>query len=114
MALAEEALHDYLVVIQPRKVNCDDVLRAVASYYHVTEEDLKGTKRNREVSVPRQIAMYLCREMTDCSMARIGDALGGKDHTTVLHGCDKIAEQLKSDESLSSVVDDLLHRLKNK
>ena len=64
--------------------------------------------------MPRQIAMYLCRELTDCSMSRIGDAMGGRDHTTILHGCDKVAEDLRTSESLSSLMDDIRHRLQNK
>ena len=88
-------------------------MRVVSSYYNVTVEDLKGPRRNREITVPRQIAMYLCREMTDCSMSRIGDAMGGRDHTTVLHGCDKVAEDLRTSESLGALMDDIRHRLQN-
>ena len=95
-------------------MTCDDVLRVVSSYYNVTPEDLKGPRRNREVSVPRQIAMYLCREMTACSMSRIGDAIGKRDHTTVLHGCDKVAEDLRTSPSLAGLVDDIRHSLQNK
>ena len=111
--LTEEALHEVFAKHEPHNITCEDVLRVVASYYNVTPEDLKGPRRNREVTVPRQIAMYLCREMTDCSMSRIGSAMGGRDHTTILHGCDKVTEDLRTSESLASLMDDIRHRLQN-
>lgn len=113
-ALAEDALREVFASHEPHNVTCEDVLRVVSSYYNVTPEDLKGPRRNREITVPRQISMYLCRELTDCSMSRIGDAMGGRDHTTVLHGCDKVAEDLRTSESLGALMDDLRHALQNK
>ena len=111
---AEDALREVFASHEPHNVTCEDVLRVVSSYYNVTPEDLKGPRRNREITVPRQIAMYLCRELTDCSMSRIGDTMGGRDHTTVLHGCDKVAEDLRTSESLGALMDDLRHALQNK
>ncbi len=113
-ALAEEALREVFASHEPRSITCEDVMRVVASYYNVTPEDLKGPRRNREITIPRQITMYLCREMTDCSMSRIGDALGGRDHTTILHGCDKVAEDVRTSPTLASLLDDIRHRLQNK
>ncbi|MBQ7455789.1 MAG: chromosomal replication initiator protein DnaA [Clostridia bacterium] len=113
LSLAEEALHEVFAQHEPRTVTCEDVMGMVASFYSVTVDDLKGPRRTREITVPRQIAMYLCREMTDSSMSRIGDVMGGRDHTTVLHGCDKVAEDLRTSESLSALVDDIRHRLQN-
>lgn len=112
-SLAEEALREVFATHEPKSLTCEDIIRAVAAYYNLTPDDLKGTRRNREITIPRQIAMYLCRELTDCSMSRIGDAMGGRDHTTVLHGCDKISEDLRTSESLSVLVDDIRHSLKN-
>ena len=113
-ALAEDALREVFASHEPRNITCEDVMRVVSSYYNVTPEDLKGPRRNREITVPRQIAMYLCRELTDNSMSRIGDAMGGRDHTTVLHGCDKVAEDLRTSERLGALIDDIRHRLQNK
>ena len=112
--LAEEALHEVFAQHEPRNITCEDVMNVVASFYNITTDDLKGPRRNREVTIPRQIAMYLCRELTDCSMSRIGDVMGGRDHTTVLHGCDKVAEDLRTSETLSSFVDDIRHRLQSR
>jgi chromosomal replication initiator protein len=68
----------------------DIILKTIAESYHVSVEDLKGTSRRREISVARQIGMYLMRQHTDLSLPRIGEAFGGKDHTTVMYSCDKI------------------------
>ena len=112
--LAEEALREVFASHEPKNITCEDIIRVVASYYNISPEDIKGTRRNREITVPRQIAMYLCREMTDCSMSRIGDAMGGRDHTTILHGCDKISEDLRNSESLATLLDDIRHSLQNR
>ncbi len=66
----------------------------------LTEEELMGRSRRRAVSVPRQLTMFLIREETDASLPRIGQLLGGRDHTTILHGCDKIGAQIETDEQL--------------
>ena len=89
-------------------------MREVAGYYNVTVDDLKGPRRTREVATPRQIAMYLSRELTDASMARIGELMGKRDHTTVLHGCDKVTKDLQAHKEFESVLNDIRHRLKNK
>ena len=113
-ALAEEALRDVFAEHTPRNLSCEDVMREVAGYYNVTTDDLKGPRRTREIVTPRQIAMYLCRELTDASMSRIGEIMGGRDHTTVLHGCDKVADDLRKNKDFESLLNDIRHRLKNK
>ena len=113
-ALAEEALREVFAKHEPRNLTCDDVMRVVATYYNVTVDDLKGPRRTREIATPRQVAMFLCRELTDSSMSRIGEAMGGRDHTTVLHGCDKVAEDIRSAEAFASLVDDIRRQIKNR
>ena len=113
-ALVEEALRDVFAEHTPRNLSCEDVMREVAGYYNVTVDDLKGPRRTREIVAPRQITMYLCRELTDASMSRIGELMGRRDHTTVLHGCDKVAADLKKNKDFESVLNDIRHRLKNK
>jgi chromosomal replication initiator protein len=76
------------------------ILSTVAQHYHLSEEDLTGRSRARAVSIPRQLAMYLIREETDSSLPQIGELLGGRDHTTIMHGCDKIGTQIETDEQL--------------
>lgn len=84
----------------------------VAGYYHISQTDLKGKKRVKQIVVPRQIAMYLARELTDNSLPKIGAEFGGKDHTTVLHSIDKIEEMLQSDHNLQEDVQNLKMELK--
>jgi chromosomal replication initiator protein len=76
------------------------ILLAVAHYYRLTEEDLVGPSRRRVVSQPRQLCMYLIREETDSSLPQIGELLGGRDHTTILHGCERTAERIETDEQI--------------
>ena len=70
-------------------------------------------KRSRDIALPRQIAIYLCREMTQLSTTNIGVAFGGRDHTTVMHGCDKIAEKIKADFSFRKRIEELQAMIKN-
>ena len=106
-ALAEEALRDILSSRENRRITCATIQRAVATYYSVEVAELKGPKRTREVMLPRQMAMYLTREMTDLSLPRIGDEFGGRDHTTVMHSCEKIAELTRTTAKASQELDDL-------
>ena len=92
MELAEEALREVFSVQAPRSISCEDVLSAVSQYYAVSEDDLRGPRRTRSITVPRQMVMYLSRKLTNNSLPRIGEVLGGRDHSTVLHGCAKIEE----------------------
>lgn len=111
--LAEEALREVFQRAEPKHITCEDVIDAVAGYYSITGDDLRGPRRNREITVPRQIAMYLCRELADVSFPRIGDAFK-RDHSTVQHGCDKIEEEIKVNATFASLVDDLTRQLKEK
>ena len=70
--------------------------------------------RPRSVTLARQIAMYLTRDMTSMSLMNIGQIFGGRDHTTILHGCDKVSEDIRTSDAFASLVDDLRHQLQNK
>jgi chromosomal replication initiator protein len=93
--LAQTVLQD---VLQQTPVSPDQVINAVADYYRVSVDDLKGRGRNKEVVTPRQMAMYLMRESTGASLPQIGDALGGRDHTTVMYSVEKIAQEVEQDD----------------
>jgi len=108
LEVAAKALHDVFGNVTPRRlVSPQAVLEAVSRYYQVPISELQGPRRNREVATPRQIAMYLMREETDCSLGQIGQHLGGRDHTTIMHGCEKITHLLKSNPDLRREVDDI-------
>jgi chromosomal replication initiator protein len=95
---AEAALES--ILDRPADLSPERILSAVAKHYGLTRDDLVGRSRRRMVSVPRQLVMYLVREETETSLPRIGELLGGRDHTTIMHGCDKIASQIETDEQL--------------
>jgi len=88
------------MLINQKKCTPKAVIEAVADFYSMAPEDLKGRSRNKKVVKPRQIAMYLARQETQSSLPQIGKALGGRDHTTVLFGLQKISDQIERDEIL--------------
>ncbi len=109
--LARQALQS---VIQPGAVKPLDfplIMEIVAHYYGITVEDLKSRQRSQDIVEPRQIAMYLCRKKLNRTLKEIGMAFGGKNHATVLHACDKIAESIASDPALSETVNHIEARL---
>ena len=85
-------------------INCETIKKAVCKKYGIKLADIESSKRKREFSHPRQIAMYLCREMTDSSLPKIGEYFGGRDHTTVLHAYDKIAAEIQNNEVLADEI----------
>ncbi|MBE3597098.1 MAG: chromosomal replication initiator protein DnaA [Hydrogenibacillus sp.] len=109
--LAEEALKDLIAQKNHKKLTVFDIQKTVADYYGVKIEDLKGKKRSKEIVLPRQVAMYLTREMTELSLPKIGQEFGGRDHTTVLHAHEKITEQARSDAALQKALKEIRERL---
>ncbi|NEQ22522.1 MAG: chromosomal replication initiator protein DnaA, partial [Microcoleus sp. SIO2G3] len=89
----------------------ETILMTVADAFNVSAEDLKGNSRRREISSARQIGMYLMRQHTDLSLPRIGEEFGGKDHTTVMYSCDKIAQLRESDATLAQTLRQLSDRI---
>lgn len=87
------------------------IQETVARFYNVTIKDLTGKKRVKKILLPRQVAMYLSRELTDNSLPKIGDAFGGKDHTTVMNACDRIRQHLKNDDRIKSNIQELKNLL---
>ncbi len=102
--MAKAALASLAEDGRQRRVGVDDVLQAVAEHYRVSIEDLRGKQRDKHIVVPRQIAMYLMRQETEASLLEIGQALGGRDHSTVMHGCDKINREVNENASLRKEV----------
>jgi chromosomal replication initiator protein len=111
--LAAAALSELLDTSRRQRISNDAIVDAVAKFYNIDLKVLKGRGRSRNIVVPRQIAMYLMREETESSLMEIGTELGGRDHTTVLHGCDKIATELNSDNRLRADVLAIRERLYN-
>lgn len=110
-SLAREALTDLKLVQKDRGLQISKIQEVVANYFQTSTEELKGKKRVRQIVVPRQIAMYLSRELTNASLPKIGQEFGGKDHTTVMHACDKIGKQIQTDTEIKAAVFDLKQML---
>ncbi|THF73493.1 chromosomal replication initiator protein DnaA [Cohnella fermenti] len=111
--LAAEALKDILPTGRNRLITIQDIQQRVGEFYGLRLEDFKARKRTKAVAFPRQIAMYLSREMTDYSLPKIGDAFGGRDHTTVIHAHEKISSQMKVDQELFKIIQSLTEKIKN-
>ncbi len=111
LELAQEALKEIISDHQPRSVSSEDVLKAVSTYYSISVEDLVGPRRSRNITVPRQMIMYLSRLLTDTSLPKIGEMLGGRDHSTILHGCAKIETMISTTPPIKAAVADLSKQL---
>jgi len=105
--LAKDTLQD-LTLFQERKISIDNIQKTVAEFYSIRVSDLKSKRRNRQIARPRQIAMSLANELTSLSLPDIGDAFGGRDHTTVIHACKKVVELTKTDPRISDEYNSLL------
>lgn len=113
LSLARDVLKES-ISINKRMVNLDAIMENVAVYFGMRQADLRAKKRQRNIVYPRQIAMYLCREMSNYSLPEIGGKFGGMNHTTVLHACDRIKENLKKDGDLKKIIQEITQQLQNK
>lgn len=111
--LAAEALKDIISSSQSKAITIDLIQDVVANYYNLSIQELKSQRRTRNVSYPRQIAMYLSRKLTDMSLPKIGDEFGGRDHTTVIHAYEKISAALKTDDSLANAIKIITKKINN-
>ena len=105
LAYTEEALKDVIYPNKPKEITPSLIIEVVAEHFGVSPEDITSKKRNSEFVQPRQVVMYLCRELIDTSLNNIGKLLGKKDHTTVIHGVNKIKEEMTTNEELKNKVD---------
>ncbi len=111
LPFAEKALLD---IIKQGKapITIERIQKVVAEYFNIGVQDLTDKKRSQDIVMPRQIAMYLSRELTDQSLPAIGDAFGGRDHTTVMYSCSKIKEEVKKTETMHALIDEVINKLK--
>ena len=109
--LTKEALENIISPEEKRPVTCELIIETVAEHFNISPDDIKSTKRNKEIAYPRQICMYLCRKMTADSLQAVGNSLGKKDHTTIIHGEKKISDDLKKDENLQNTIDVLIKKI---
>lgn len=111
LELAEEALKDMISPDEKKVITADTILSIVAEHYEVSVQDLIGNKRNSKIVVPRQVAMYLCRELIDLQLKSIGKSIGNRDHTTVIHGIEKIEKELKTSETMRNTIEILKKKI---
>lgn len=112
--VAEEALKDILSANKSRVINCNLIQEIVARYFDIKFDEFRSKKRNRDIAFPRQIAMYLCRELTDMSLPRIGEEFGGRDHSTVIHAIEKISNDLENSAETRRAIDELKKSIQGK
>lgn len=114
LELAKEALKDILLSRKNKTITAEYIQKITAEHYGLKVEELNSRKRSMDITLPRQIAMYLCRELTDLSLPKIGEVFGGRDHTTVMHANQKILECIKHDYNLSRSIQEIINKIKNK
>ena len=112
LEIAQQKLRNVFASRKQANLSIEVVQKAAAEFYSLGVNDLKGKKRNQKVVYPRQIAMFICREMTDYSTTEIGEAFGGRDHTTVMHSIQKIQDLLISDPTLDSTIENIKRQVK--
>ncbi len=104
--LAKEALKD--ITNAPTKtITIDLIQKVVSKYFNIKVEDLKSTKKSADIAIPRQIAMYLCRDVANMSLPKIGFEFGKRDHSTVIHACNKISKNIEEDSELNKKIEEI-------
>ncbi len=111
LLLAEEALQDIISPNEKKVITVDFIVEVVSEHYNLSPSEIYSKDKSRNISFPRQIVMYLCRRLTDLSVTEIGKSLGNRDHSTVLHGYDKVASDIQNDSSLHNTVDVLIKKI---
>ena len=109
--IAEEALKDLISPDAKKEITPNMIAEIVASHYHITMDDLISKKKNKEIAYPRQITMYLCRKLTEAPLQTVGNMLGKRDHSTVIHGIEKIENDLKKNPSLQNNINVLIKKI---
>ena len=111
LGLAEEALKDIISPNAQREVTPNLIIQVVSDHFGITPFDISSQKRTKEIVYPRQIVMYLCRNMTETPLQSIGRILGGRDHTTIIHGSEKIAADMNKDDNLKNTIEILKKKI---
>ena len=104
MEMAEKAIND-IVSQQDKVISSEFIQETVAKYFNISAKELKGSKRSNDIAFPRQIAMYLCRNVAQMSLPQIGKDFGKRDHTTVMHACNKIEKEIKENQNTKLIVE---------
>ena len=109
---AQRQLRDFFSSYEQKNISIDQIQRCVADYFGLSHVDLRGKKRTKAIAFPRQIAMYIARDLTEYSTTEVGLEFGGRDHTTVMHACQKIEDRIKTDSTLEPTIQHLVRTIK--
>lgn len=112
LEVAQQQLKDFFSSPLQNNITVDIIQRVVADYFNLSPSELKGKKRTRQVAFPRQMAMYISREVTEASMTDVGLEFGGRDHTTVMHACQRISSRMRTDPTIDDIIQTLVRRIK--
>ncbi len=111
VTLAEEALKDLISPDNKKQITPELIIEIIAEHFNITSNDIYSVNKSRNIAYPRQVAMYLCRKLTDFSLSDIGKLMGKRDHTTILHGIDKVEKNIKNDPSMQNTIDVLTKKI---
>ncbi len=111
VTLAEEALKDLISPDNKKKLTPESIIEVIAEHFNISTSDIYSVNKSRNIAYPRQVAMYLCRKLTDLSLADIGKLMGNRDHTTILHGIDKVDTNIKKDTSMQNTIEVLMKKI---
>ncbi len=111
VTLAEEALKDLISPDNKKQLTPGLIIEVIAEHFNITTNDIYSVNKSRNIAYPRQVAMYLCRKLTDYSLSDIGKIMGNRDHTTILHGIDKVEKNIKKDPSMQNTIDVLTKKI---
>jgi chromosomal replication initiator protein len=111
--IAQQQLRDIFSSPVSGSITIETIQKVTADFCNVSVSDIKNPKRDKKFVIPRQIAIYICRELTEYSFTEIGREFGGRDHSTIMHAYDKIASQIKTDSSLNSKIQLLMRQVKD-
>ena len=111
LELAEELLRDHITPSERKEITSELIIEVVAEHYNLKTSDLASVTKKKTIAYPRQIAMSLCRELTNVPLVTVGELLGVRDHSTVIHGCEKISTELQTNEQLKSIIESLRKKI---
>jgi chromosomal replication initiator protein len=113
LSIASNVIRDMVGIKQEKPLSINHIKRKVCDYFNITNSELCSKDRSKDIAFPRQIAMYLARELTNVSLPKIGENFGNRDHSTVMHACDKIKSMLQNDSDTKSIVTVLISNIRN-
>ena len=111
--MAEKILNDYFITEKNTQINADYIIKEVANHFNISEDEIKGKKRDKEIMIPRQIAIYICRHLTNLSLPQLGREFGGRDHSTIKSSYDRIQSIMEHDLATMHTINDLIKNIKN-